>query len=382
MASLEWVDSVKPITNVEIYESPDVRLPDTVEEVPYNDEVQEKLDLPSGVIGSNNDVDRHLRLILNKLDEEYHVTNEEHQLNSISRGEITETTHQKLVRLKHEADALQSLLCQSPDRDVSLLDALSGVQQKLTKLDKAWGGISNNQPTKVGTKLLAKLEHARALLETVDHPEVVARVPELVYKKEVSHAFELETRIKSLEQLLGSAMSRPVEVSEFTNLGGNLARMHALLRILADPSQLDHVLHKIKLINAELEQLCEVHEGLASEGQLLYYDEEPELSKQVDQLMELFDRLDPLVQQAPMLTSRLKTLGGFHNEALDMVLILGKLEGLVRSAEEDASSALDRCQRANDSLRANLDSIRQNTQHVEARLTSIAARLEKLQAQA
>ncbi|KAI0244051.1 hypothetical protein L0F63_002943, partial [Massospora cicadina] len=357
--------------------------------MPFNDEVKEEPEKPSSDPGSSGDIDRELRIILKKLDDQYDVSAEEHQMNFVARGEISETPQQKLVRLKHEADALQHRLSQSPeadhvlDSDVSLLDALSGVQQKLAKLDKALGGISNNPQTEAGAKLLSKLGHAQALLENVDHSEFVARLPELVYKnalfKEVSHAFELETRIKSLEQLLGSEMSRPADVPEFKNFGGNLAR-------------LDYVLQRVKLVNAELEHLCEIQEGLASEGQLLYYDEEPELNKQVsiinglkvDQLMELFDRLEPLVQQAPMLTSRLKTMGSFHNEALDMVLILGKLDGLVKAAEDDANSALDKLIiiKANESLTANMDSIAQNTKHVEDRLTSLAARLEKLKASA
>ncbi|KAI0235628.1 hypothetical protein L0F63_005678 [Massospora cicadina] len=340
--------------------------------MPFNDEVKEEPEKPSSDPGSSGDIDRELRIILKKLDDQYDVSAEEHQMNFVARGKLAKL-HSKNssgsnMKLTHFNIA-------SPN-DVSLLDALSGVQQKLAKLDKALGGISNNPQTEAGAKLLSKLGHAQALLENVDHSEFVARLPELALFKEVSHAFELETRIKSLEQLLGSEMSRPADVPEFKNFGGNLARVHELMRLLADPNQLDYVLQRVKLVNAELEHLCEIQEGLASEGQLLYYDEEPELNKQVsiinglkvDQLMELFDRLEPLVQQAPMLTSRLKTMGSFHNEALDMVLILGKLDGLVKAAEDDANSALDKCRR--------------NTKHVEDRLTSLAARLEKLKASA
>ncbi|KAJ9049983.1 hypothetical protein DSO57_1018870 [Entomophthora muscae] len=338
------------VGNPEIYESPDVRLADTVEDLPFNDELKEEPSKEKITKENKDDVDKTLRNILKRLDQ--NDTSDDQSLQNESLEDIKETPQQKLLRLQQEALAFQKYLTESSEavnlpanEGISYLDALSDVQQKLSKLDEALGGSSSKTQTEGGTLLLSKLGQARKLLDNTENPDAVARLPELIYKNEVSHASELETRIKSLERLLGPEMSRPVDVPEFHNFGGNLARAHELMRLLADPSQLDYVTQRVKMINAELGHLSEIQESLVSEGQLLYYDDEIELNKQVDQLMELFDRLEPLVQQAPMLTARLKTMGSFHNEALDMGLVLGKLDCLVKATEDDANAALEKCKR-------------------------------------
>ncbi|KAJ9069952.1 hypothetical protein DSO57_1013457 [Entomophthora muscae] len=104
---------------------------------------------------NKDDVDKTLRNILKRLDQ--NDTSDDQSLQNESLEEIKETPQQKLLRLQQEALAFQKYLTESSEavnlpanEGISYLDALSDVQQKLSKLDEALGGSSSKTQTEGG----------------------------------------------------------------------------------------------------------------------------------------------------------------------------------------------------------------------------------------
>jgi len=263
----------------------------------------------------------------------------------------------------------------------SHLEILEKVQTDLNNLGERLQIKATKNSSKDASSAFTKLKKAQSMLDERKVQSFLANPPELFYKKESTHMFEFETRIKNLERLLGPETQKPADVPEFHNFGGNLLRAYELMCLFTDPIHLDYTIQRLQLINTELESLSIFQESLVSEGQHVYFEEEVEINNQVDQLLELFERIESLIQQAPILISRLKTMGSFHNEALDMNVVLPKLTSLIRATQEDSKLSLECSQKVSDSFQKNEDLIAQSYQSLDTKILALSQRLNHLESQ-
>ncbi|KAI9293498.1 hypothetical protein K502DRAFT_343131 [Neoconidiobolus thromboides FSU 785] len=364
----------------EVYETADPRPDDTIEGMEYN---------PGSISKSNSDIEdeeEKFEMDLNNILSALSLNNDtfESVPNKKTKGKY-ETPEQKLQRLKSELEELKDDINKGNvemEEGIDINTTLSSIEStelKLHQLEKKEDYFSNGNNSIMGNKLLEKVNKSLQKLNDPSKRELVYQPPiELVYKKEGTHAYKIENRIKSLESLLGPETQKPADVPEFMNFGGNMARVYELMKVIADSHHLEYVIKQIKSINAELEVINSENNRMRRE-ELFHPDEiDIEVTNRVEQLMDVFDKLEPLLLQAPIFSSRLKALGGFHNEALDLILITDKIESLIKTADKDTRLAKDRAAMLSKNLDSAVNTINSRVSNIETKLSSLNERIQKL----
>lgn len=254
----------------------------------------------------------------------------------------------RLWRLQNEARELEGQLAQAtskPRSAASMLTQIHTLQQNLARMDQA---AQMTDPWHVSHTMIDALGTSAATSASA------APAPS------ASGAYApWEARVAALERRIGTDVT-----DTRVPLLATVRQLEAKLALLAQPSHLDAVLARAKLLVSELQQADERRHTLTSRT------DEPTLQK-IEALYALHDRLAPLAPLAPALLARLQSLAPVHAAAATFA---SRLEQLVHEQERMHAKQIElqsMLERVGTSLDENVAITQRNLAQLQARLDAI-----------
>ncbi|KAJ3287472.1 hypothetical protein HK104_008562 [Borealophlyctis nickersoniae] len=321
-----------------------------------------------------------------------------------------------------------------------LLEQVSALQSELSRIagsvngsdplaDAIEGGGTLTKQLEVGKTLMAQLKAFKALSISDDAPPSFSGRPdsssaqgftnpyvtyELFYtpdsakQTQLSKITDLESRLTSLERLLGTSHLQSLDSEDAASsilqtsgsLIGALERLDHHLALLTQPRTLDAVSRRVKSLTTELDRLADLRKkqqfdsslsgdllrptgasGAGATGtdlDLHISSHQSETDRKITRLFFALERLDPIAGVIPHLLARLQGLRSLHAEA---AVFSESLKMLVREQErvgESGKVVEDALKTLEASVRENEVAVQKNVQGLEERMKALMERVDKL----
>ncbi|KAI8819908.1 Dynamitin-domain-containing protein [Fimicolochytrium jonesii] len=278
---------------------------------------------------------------------------------------------------------------------------------------------------------VASAASAATALTTTSEPYLTYELfytPETAKLNELAKVTELESRLASLERLIGTHFLDGLEgdnaavtslLHQTGSLIGALHRLDNHLAVLTQPRQLDLVANRVKVITADMEKLADLKKKQQLEASVLQSmfshnahtsltgsssylpttsgaaahtssaDDDLHMSKtqteterRINHLFNLLNKLDPVAGLLPHLVARLRGLKALHNEAAVFSDSLKMLQGEQARVAEGYKNMDEAIERLQESLSANETAVEKNVEALQGRLEGLAERVDRLVAKA
>mmetsp|Transcript_22955 Transcript_22955/g.38448 ORF Transcript_22955/g.38448 Transcript_22955/m.38448 type:complete len:415 (+) Transcript_22955:34-1278(+) len=188
--------------------------------------------------------------------------------------------------------------------------------------------------------------------------------PEASKYAQLSTMSQLESRIASLEKLLGS----PETNLAASGLAPTVDELRKKVTLL-DVSRLDAFQQKLKSLTPQLDVLIKQKNLLGGSGVN---------DKKVSELFSMVERWDSVAQNLPQLASRLQSLRTLHEECADLrasVLAILSEQGLLTESTKSCTTLLDELRKT---FESNMSQIGKNITSVEQRISDLQSNIAKL----
>ncbi|KAI9089613.1 Dynamitin-domain-containing protein [Phlyctochytrium arcticum] len=309
---------------------------------------------------------------------------------------------------------------------VGLGQSIGSVYTESLGTDHAAGGAESTpmKQSETGKELISQLRAFR--LQSLDDttPETSQSVPttdpsndstsagltyELFYTPEsaklaqLANLSELESRLASLERLIGTHFLQGLDGSHESvsslledngSLIGVLEKLDNQLALLTQPRQVDLISRRVKSLTSDMERLAELRKkqqldasfGISNENLLRSSNSsmqdvgvfQTESERRISALYNIMEKVDPVAGVIPHLVSRLRGLKHLHSEAAVFSESLKMLVQEQERMDDGLGLVRESMDQLNQSVKANESAVERNVEALQIRLEDLSQRMNRL----